>query len=285
MSGTSAHNAVAQIREQGLPGVSEGGSGLTEQVMNSFRNSSKFVEGEKPGKYVLQVQNFPGTKSLIVEESGISDLKNTVPSSEIVEVAKQLQNLQSFPRGSGGGEWSEAQFDDRQARKRKALANISESEWDSESMYDDDIAENEEPSVRYKSRKVMHIDEDVSDLRCKRDDGKKWRCCRPAEAGYLMCTHHRKARASAQGKCGRKKGSRLYNPDRSSPAERSPPVYVANSRMLADVDYIAAASCWSPFLDEELAHDEYRQFLKAKSMRSLLAKPARKFSHIRKGGI
>lgn len=279
MSGLSARDAVAQIIELGLPGLNEGGARLIDQVTKSFRNSPKFVECEEPGRYVLQ-ESPAGEEnnSLILEDSGISDEK-TVSSNEMVEVAKQLQSLQksrSFLLGSGVVELSEEQSVDRHARNRKAVANISE-EFAKQSKGGKDYHQKPSSSARFRSRKIMQIDQNVS--RCKRDDGKGWRCSWPAEDGYTMCTHHRK-RSISQGQCRRKKG-RFYS-DPTVSAKSLPPcsIYVTNSRVLPEV--VTPAASWSPFLDEELAHDEHRQFLKAKSMKSLLSKPPKNFSHFRK---
>ncbi|KAG0598576.1 hypothetical protein M758_12G085400 [Ceratodon purpureus] len=290
MSGLSARDAVAQIIEQGLPGLNAGGAKLIDQVTKSFRHSPKFVECKVPGRYVLQDSPARNeTKMWVLEDSGISN-NNTVSSSDVVEVAKQLQDLQksrSFSLGSGDVELSDqGQSVDGHARSWKAVANSSEElakeSEGGEDNYEDVTATNRK--ARSKSRKVMQcIDQLVS--RCKRDDGKGWRCSFPAEARHTMCTHHRK-RAVSQGQ-GRGTKRKFYS-DSAVSAKRPPsdPIYVANSRVLPDVVTPAAATSWSPFLDEELAHDEHRQFLKAKSMKLiLLSKPPRKNSHTRRRAV
>jgi len=55
--------------------------------------------------------------------------------------------------------------------------------------------------------------------------------------------------------------SKLAEPD-------SPFMYVANTRVMTDCDDFERV--WSPFKDEELAHDEIRQFVKAKSIQSIM---------------
>lgn len=282
MFGLSARDAVAQIIEQGLPGLNEGDARLIERVTKSFRNSSKFVESVELGRYFLQEPPASEVnKSVIVGDSAI-DHEETVSSSEMVEVAKQLQSLQkshnSFSLGSGVAELSEAPSVHASNQKAVSISQEFVKQSQSGRDYKDVTAMDQKAtsSARFRSQKVMEMDPNVT--QCKRDDGKGWRCSRLAEKGYTMCNHHRK-RSISQGQCRRTKGRLDSEPTISA---QSPPcsTFVANSRVIPDG--VITAGSWSPFLDDELAHDEHRPFLKAKSMKSLLAKPPKNFSHIRK---
>ena len=87
---------------QGLAGLMEGNERLIVQVANSFCNSSKFVELEEHGRFALE--DFPSRKekkSLITRDSKINR-GETISSTNIIEGARQLQNMQKNHSNSLG---------------------------------------------------------------------------------------------------------------------------------------------------------------------------------------
>lgn len=267
-TGLSGHDGVAQILEQGLPGLIEGGDRLAMQVAASFHNRSKFVELEEHGRFVSQ--DSPAgeeNKSFITGDSGMRR-GETVSSSDMIEAAIQLQNMQKSHSNSlcsGVVELSETPSfhgGNHEAVQDMTKGFLGRSKVGTN--YTDVTAKNHKASSSAsKSQNVTQTDQ--SEFQCKRDDGKGWRCSRPAEGGYTMCNYHREQICRAQS---RRKRSKFDVEPTEVAVKTSPSKYVINARAVPNA--IVTASDCLPFTDDELAYDERRQFVKAKSLKSLL---------------
>jgi len=253
--------------EQGLPGLIEGGDKMVVQVATSFRNSSKFVELEERGRFVSQ--DSPAgeeIKSLITGDSEISR-GETVSSSDMIEAAIQLQNMQKSHSNSlcsGVAELSETPS--FHGGNQEAAQNVTKKFLGRSKVgtnYTDVTTMNQKASSSAsKSQNVTQTDQ--SEFQCKRDDGKGWRCSRPAEGGYTMCKYHREQICRAQSRRKRSK----FDVEPIAAVKSSPSRYVLNARAVPNA--IFTASDCRPFTDDELAYDERRAFVKAKSLKSLL---------------
>ena len=266
-TGVSARDAVVQILEQGLPGLIEGGERLIVQVAKSFRNSSKFVEREERGRFALQDSlGREEIKSLIIEDSEISR-GEMVSSTDMIEAARQLQNMQkSHSNSLGSGDVELCETPSFHGGNHKAVQNRTEGFVGQSKLgtnYTGITAVNQKSSSSA-SRSQNVTQPNQSDSQCKRDDGKGWRCSRPAEGGHTMCNYHREQICRAQSRRKRPK----FDVEPTVAAKSSPSRYVVNTRAVPNA--IVTASDYCPFLDDELAYDERREFVKAKSLKSLL---------------
>uniref|UniRef100_A0A7I4C119 WRC domain-containing protein n=1 Tax=Physcomitrium patens TaxID=3218 RepID=A0A7I4C119_PHYPA len=204
--------------------------------------------------------------TLFTGDSEISR-ENTVSSSDVVDAARQLQNLQKIHStllGSGVDVLNESPCSHGSNRQ----ANLSIVDGfvrhpKAGTVRKDVTATNHKASSTH-SRSQTLAKLDPNEPQCRRDDGKGWRCSRSADAGFAMCKYHREQIYRAQNR--RKKSKRDVEP--TALAGCSPPRYVANARAVPDD--ITAGSTNDPFLDDELPFDERRQFVKAKSLKSLL---------------
>lgn len=267
--GVSARDAVAQIIEQRLPGLNEGGERLIVQVTKVFRKGSEFVEREGRGRYCLAEYTSLVSGESMTLFTGDSEIsrENTVSSSDVVDAARQLQNLQKIHStllGSGVDVLNESPCSHGSNRQ----ANLSIVDGfvrhpKAGTVRKDVTATNHKASSTH-SRSQTLAKLDPNEPQCRRDDGKGWRCSRSADAGFAMCKYHREQIYRAQNR--RKKSKRDVEP--TALAGCSPPRYVANARAVPDD--ITAGSTNDPFLDDELPFDERRQFVKAKSLKSLL---------------
>lgn len=266
-TGLSARDAVVQILEQGLPGLIEGGERLIVQVAKTLRNSSKFLEREERGRFVFQ--DSPGcekNKSLFIGDSEISR-EETVSSTDMIEAARQLQIMQkSHSNSLGSGVVELSEISSLYGGNHKVVQNMSESFVGQSKLgtnYTEVTAMNQKSSSSA-SRSHNIIQADHRDSLCKREDGKGWRCSQPAEDGYTMCGYHREQICRAQSRRKRPKS----DVEPTFAAKSSPSRYIVNTRAVPNA--IITSSDYSPFQDDELAYDERRQFVKAKSLKSLM---------------
>lgn len=258
-TGLSARDAVVQILEQGLPGFIEGGERLIVQVAKTLRNSSLFLECEERGRFVIQDSpRREENKSLDTGESKINR-EETVSSTDMIEAARQLQIMQKSHSNSLCSDVVElSETSSFHGGNHNAVQNVNQSFVGQSKLgtsYTDVTAMNQKSSSST-SRSHTVTQTDHIDSQCKREDGKGWRCSQPAEGGYTMCGYHREQICRAQSRRKRPKSS--VEPSR----------YVVNTRAVPNA--IITSNDYSPFLDDELAYDERRQFVKAKSLKSLM---------------
>ena len=245
-TGLTAKEAVAKIMEQGLPGLNEGGERLIVQVAKSFRGSAAFVE--ERGRYFMQEPSFRDY-GISVSDTGNSISKRqkaaraSDEASEIetaIEAAKQLQNLQSIQEivgvdevGFKGGEG--------QATAERMVG----------------------PASRSKTGvKVGSSSREQSGPRCNRDDGKGWRCFRPAESGFSLCKYHRDQIRRAEVRRRRLKNkAKEHSPVRPS---NPTPKEVVKAKTDQTVDPRLVES------DDEMPDQKRRRGVKAKSLKSIL---------------
>ncbi|XP_024382174.1 uncharacterized protein [Physcomitrium patens] len=268
ITGVSACDAVAQMIEQGLPGSNDGDESLTVNVAKLFRDSSKFIEHEGRGRYFFP--DFPAREENESLITGGSEFYGgeAVSSSDMIEAARQLQNLQqsySNLLGSGFLELSESPSfhdGDHKTVKNTIEGLVGQSNVGRDHKHVTAINQRASSNVS-RSQKVIRADQ--VEYQCKRDDGKGWRCSRPAEFGITMCKYHREQIWKSQSRRKRAK----FDAELTVPAEISSFTYVANARAVPNAVTTAKDHC--TFLDEELPYDERRQFVKAKSLKSLLS--------------
>lgn len=244
-AGLNGHDAVSPILKQVFPGLIEGDDRLAV--------SQPSPAGEE-------------NKSLIIVDSEISR-GETVSSSDMIEAAIQLQKMQkSYSNSlcSGVVELSETpsiHCGNQEAAQNQTKGILRRSEVGPN--YTDVTAMNHKASSSAsKSQNVAQADQ--SESQCKRDDGKGWRCSRPAEGGYTMCKYHREQICRAQSRRKRSK----FETEPIVAEKTSPSRYLLNARFVPSP--IFTASDCLPFTDDELAYDERRPFVKAKSLKSLL---------------
>lgn len=245
-AGLTPKEAVAKIVDRGLPGLNEGGERLIVQVAKSFRASSSFLE--ERGRYFMQ-------EAPSLEDHGISsETRNSsnrrekaIPStsaSEIetaMEAARQLQNLQRSPDGVAdvkGGE------EKAMAQRRVGASRISKSGAKASST----------------AREIL------SGPWCNRDDGKGWRCFRPAESGFSLCKYHRDQirRAEVRRKKLKNKSKEASPVKVSNPTPKEVPHSVPETDIVKTLDAAMVES------DDELPDHKRRRSVKAKSLKSIL---------------
>jgi hypothetical protein len=242
-AGLTAKEAVAKITEQGLPGLNEGGERLIVQVAKAFRASSSFME--ERGRYFMQEP--PSVKDYgISSDTENSSSRRESSASEIetaIEAARQLQNLQRIPHDV-----------ELKGREEKAPA------------------ERRVGTSRSKSSaaKASSSSREQSGPRCNRDDGKGWRCFRPAESGFSLCKYHRDQIRRAEIRRRRSKNkSKEQSPVKvSNPTPKEPPNLAAkHPDIRADIKTVDANAVES---DDELPDQKRRRSVKAKSLKSIL---------------
>lgn len=260
MTDISVRDAVFQMIEQGLPGLSGVGERSVEEVAQSFRNSSKFVECKERGTYRLQDLPVGNEIKLLMKGDSEFHHEETVSSSDMLVAAKQLQHLhKSCSNSLGFGVIESTETSSVRDSKRKVVQNNPYVRQSKVATVHKDISVRTHNSISStsRSRNFKRMDQIVT--LCRRDDGKGWRCARPAQVGFAMCTYHRDL--INQGKERRMRARLEAGPN---PQSR----YVANARVMKNATN--AKTSWSPFSDDELSCDEHRQFVKAKTITSLL---------------
>lgn len=251
-TGLSVRDAVAQIIQQGLPGLNGVGEGLIEQVKKAFFHSSKFVECKEHETFYLR--GLPASKedkSLATRDSELHH-KKMDPSIDMLGAAEQLQYLQKSHSNSVVSSVVEPSDSPSVHGGKHNKARVRQSKI--ANFHKDVVTRHNSSSSASGWQKG-----DGSVFQCVREDGKQWRCSQPAEAGFAMCSYHRNL--VNQGKERRKRTRMETGPKPSSK-------YVANKRVMKDS--IVTDTDWNPFSDDELSFDEHRQYVKAKSMASLL---------------
>ncbi|KAG0623852.1 hypothetical protein M758_3G206800 [Ceratodon purpureus] len=206
-------------------------------------------------------------KSLITGDVSGSHRGETVSSSDMIEAAMQLQSMQkSHSNSLGSGVVELCETPSSHGENHKAAQNTTEDFVGQSKVGPDytDVTAVNQKSSSSASRSQNVTQTDQNGLQCKRDDGKGWRCHRPAEGGYTMCQYHREQICRSQSRRKRSK----FDVEPTVAAISSPSRYVVNTRAVPNA--IVTGSDYCPFLDDELAYDERREFVKAKSLKFLL---------------
>lgn len=281
-AGLTAREAVARINEQGLPGLcTEGGERLIVQVAKAFRNCAVFIQREERGRYFVKDasryimhRNFP-----IKEDSnyGVSD-KAVNSSIGMMEAARQLQNLQkshSKLQSSSSGMLVKPSRRFGSSAPDSSRRTQQNGETGHRNLGKRVRATVVSGRVSGFNKKASPAVVDQSQPQCNRDDGKGWRCSRPAEAGFALCNYHRDQirRAEMRRKSAKAK---IGKPNAVAAAGNFPARY-----MQQQGDNNNNKKPWTrpkavkipgdfPISDDESPDQKRRKFIKAKSLKSLL---------------
>ncbi|KAG0554330.1 hypothetical protein KC19_12G082900 [Ceratodon purpureus] len=247
-AGLTAKEAVARITDQGLPGLNEGGERLIVQVAKSFRGSSFFVE--ERGRYFIQESLSLKEKDygMISSDTGYSSSRRDSGSaSEIetaIEAARQLQNLQMIPESAG----DDVGFNGREEKS---------------------VADRRVGTSRSKkgAKLASSSSREQSGPRCNRDDGKGWRCFRPAESGFSLCKYHRDQIRRAEI---RRRRSKNKSKDESPVNVSNPTPKEAANAVIPDKDIVKIVDADLVESDDELPDQKRRRGVKAKSLKSIM---------------
>ncbi|XP_024364745.1 uncharacterized protein [Physcomitrium patens] len=261
-TGLTAKEAVTKVRELGLPGLNEGGERLIVQVAKTFRSSSLFVEREERGRYFIQDSASPkewgdsdADEAIVSREKAVSTEVTEVEKT--IEAARQLQNLQRIQE-DGGNREGVTSHSEKSGGEVKTGADRR------------GVTLRSKSSTRSSSSQKTSLSGDQSGPRCNRDDGKGWRCFRPAEVGFSLCKYHRDQirRADIRRRKSRNKSkeqSLVQSPVKTSKLTLK---NVVKPSPVSEVD--TSVDVNSIDSDDELLDSKRRKFVKAKSLKSIL---------------
>lgn len=276
-AGLTAREAVARINEQGLPGLcTEGGERLIVQVAKAFRNCAVFIQREERGRYFVKDasryimhRNFPSKED---SNYGVSD---KAVNSSMIEAARQLQNLQksqSKLQSSSSGmlvKPSRRFGSSAPDSSRRTQQNGETGHRNLGKRVRATVVSGRVSGFNKKASPVV----DQSQPQCNRDDGKGWRCSRPAEAGFALCNYHRDQirRAEMRRKSAKAK---IGKPNAVAAAGNFPARYMQqqgdnNKKPWTRPKAVKIPGDF-PISDDESPDQKRRKFIKAKSLKSLL---------------
>uniref|UniRef100_A0A7I4EDJ1 WRC domain-containing protein n=2 Tax=Physcomitrium patens TaxID=3218 RepID=A0A7I4EDJ1_PHYPA len=254
-TGLTAKEAVAKIRELSLPGLNEGGERLIVQVAKAFRSSSAFIEREERGRYFVQDssslkewENFNAEESSVNCEMAI--LREPTEAEKAEEAARQLQSLQRVQEN----------IVDREGVTNRKEKNGLEGKLDHRI-----VTLRTKSGARASSSQKASLSRDQSGSRCNRDDGKGWRCFRPAEVGFSLCKYHRDQIRRAEI---RRRKSRNKSKEQIPVKPLYPIPKDVKISSISEVDKSVDANMIES--DDELPDIKRRKFVKAKSLKSIL---------------
>lgn len=278
-AGLTAREAVARINEQRLPGLcTEGGERLIVQVAKAFRNCPVFIQREERGRYFVKDTSRYITDRHIPmkEDSNFGVSENAVNSSIcMIEAARQLQNLQKSQSKLLSSSSGVLVKPSRRSAPESSRRTQQNGETGQSNLGKRDRATVLRGRVSEFNKNASPV-VDQSQPQCNRDDGKGWRCSRPAEAGFALCNYHREQirraemrRKSAKAKFGKPTAVAAAAAAGNLRA-RCMQQQVDNHKKPGTRPKAVKIPGDFPISDDESPDQKRRKFIKAKSLKSLL---------------